>query len=308
MTCDAFYDIIINAISKLWVKYSRLFTRSSLINGIETNNERKSMKKYSNFREQISQRNLSTIFFFCLFSISLCFGQSETSNRLESKIIQYGFRAGFTKFEHSEIGDYLEPLVPIGVAKEISETKNQTPFVFDLNLRLSKLFWANIEIFAGLNSESIVYGNNGPLEKWQTEAYGLFLGGRLQKDFNHYFLYSQIGAGPIWSELNLSDGQSKNSSIFRSQDINLGARASAGAGILIISNISLFGEIGYRFAYISELKDHYGNILQYKAEFPSPDVLSPVSIGQSQTKLDGYKNLPLNFNGFQFSIGIGLLF
>ena len=220
----------------------------------------------------------------------------EYSNQLSKKLkssnhsrkLAIGFKAGIGTISLKEINDFME----------YEKTLVDNPIGVNLNLRVSENVWICADFISGLETEQEF--NFFHDQTWKSSMSSLFIGLKLQGENEDKFYYGLGALGPQWGKLEIEEEGGDFDC--NCKGTGFGFIIAGGAGFYMNPNVSLTCEIAYRYAVVSTLKDNEGLLLQYA----DTDFFSGIGLFKPEYKDPDYEKLPLNYSGFQFTVGFNI--
>ncbi|MGD0337447.1 MAG: hypothetical protein ABSB78_01520 [Bacteroidota bacterium] len=253
---------------------------------------------------------------FVYFAPAQNVSSSDTTQNLEPipavKRVSLSVRTGYAIFSTSDTYEYLDALknfprpITTGIVRN-SESSSHLPLCIELDVSISRSFSIWGEVLFGLSSERAVID-----EQWKSGSTDLFFGGKLYGNFKSGFVYGRAGLGMVFNTLEIEEPgftgpiASAEPSTEEFKGSGLGFVVGGGGGLFITSFISLNCDISYRNARVEELKDDNDRIPQWKETVTQNS--HSIEIRFSDSKEAGFKTVPVDFSGFQITIGAAIHF
>ncbi len=245
---------------------------------------------------------------FVYFAPAQSVPPSDTTQNLEqisaAKRNALSIRTGYASFSTSDTYEFFDAFknFPGMTTIRDSESSKNIPICIEFDIRLFGSFSIWGEALFGLSSERTIIDEKSTFnEQWKSNSTVLFFGGKLYGDFKGGFVYGRTGLGMMFNSLEMEGPPTKEF-----DGSGLGFVVGGGAGVFLTPFISLNGDICYRSARVEELKDDTDDILQWKETVTQNE--RSIGLRFSREVEAGYKTVPVNFSGFQITIGAAIHF
>jgi hypothetical protein len=230
------------------------------------------------------------------------YDQKKDSSNVES--VSFGIGSGFVGYNLTNVNEYLNAFTENG--QKLSTEHNSIPFFIDLGVRVAGNIWIGAEV-SGLRRDRtltavIPIATTSPSNPTtinfdsditSSSATFVSLGGKYQHQWTNLYYFFRADVGLVFGHLKyeMRSLPQTPSTIIDYGGNSTGFNFGGGVGYRIFSWAAIEGEIGYRYARLSKLKDG-DKILQYSID------QGAIVLLEAKDERSGFKKMGLDFSGW----------